>query len=48
MVKKQYLAPRAIVMSYDGADILTASGEEDGTKYASFKVSWLTAETEEE
>ena len=48
MVKKQYLAPQTIVMSYDGADIVTASGEEDGTKYASFKVSWLTAGTEEE
>ena len=48
MVKKQYLAPQAIVMSHDGADILTASGEEQGVKFSSFKVSWLTAGTEEE
>lgn len=50
MVKKQYTAPQAILMCYDGADIVTASGvlEKDGTKFASFNVGWLTTGSEEE
>ena len=47
MVKKQYLAPQAILIHYDGADIVTASGtlEADGvtTKFSSFNVSWLAS-----
>ena len=50
MVKKQYTAPQAMLISYDGADIVTASGvlEKDGTKYASFNVGWLTTGSDEE
>ena len=48
MVKKQYTAPQAILMRYDGADIVTASGVEDGVKFSSFNVSWLASGSDDE
>ena len=53
MVKKQYTAPQAMVISYDGADIVTGSGtmaDENGvkTKFSSFNVGWLTTGSDEE
>ena len=50
MNKKQYQSPYACVHTYDGVDIVTASGtdEETGTKFASFNVGWLTTKMQDE
>ncbi|MBQ3505327.1 MAG: hypothetical protein IJA89_00975 [Clostridia bacterium] len=48
MVKKQYVAPQAIVSRLDGADIVTGSGELNGVKFSSFNVSWLGSGSDDE